>query len=283
MLFSSASTANSVHGPFQRDTRTSTVRAERFIKSKWEHPNAFPFTSTASESEVFNLVLFSRSSVLLVPLDLCNHNMAPAWLEKFITREDATPDPRLSSNQPTLEIHYSAIADHRRILGMKGDRVPHYEVKRQAVLGAWGNKCHVTSPANGDKEIAVIEFHALPRAFIEIQFPQRHHKIDISTSKQKFEASGGLGCLHWKGTGMEVCGQASWELRDETSLVMAVKIDQDQVNGLITFWRDSLDAETIEELVVAGIAKIEDYKRMIRTSKTSLVGAAANIGWLASS
>lgn len=151
--------------------------------------------------------------------------MAPAWLEKFITREDATPDPQLSLDQPTLEIHYTAVADHRRILGVQGDTIPRYEVKQNAILGAWGNKYHVTSPVNEDKEVAVIEFHALPRVFTEIQFPQRHHQIDISTSKQIFQASGGLGFVHWKGTVMEVYGQASWELRDEASLVMAVSID----------------------------------------------------------
>jgi hypothetical protein len=80
---------------------------------------------------------------------------------------------------------------------------------------------------------------------------------------------------------MKVYGQASWELRDETSLVMAVVIDDKQANGVISLWRQDLDAETAEELVVAGIAKIEEYKRMIRNSKTSMVGATASAGWLA--
>jgi hypothetical protein len=207
--------------------------------------------------------------------------MAPSWLEKFIVREDATPDPRRSAEQPNLEIHYTAVADHRRILGVQGDKTPRYEVKRQAILGAWGSKLNITSPANADKEVATIDFHSVPKSFVDIQFPNRNHHINISTSKQRMDASGGLGELHWKGTGMKVYGQASWELRDETSLVMAVVIDDKQANGVISLWRQDLDAETAEELVVAGIAKIEEYKRMIRNSKTSMVGATASAGWLA--
>lgn len=80
---------------------------------------------------------------------------------------------------------------------------------------------------------------------------------------------------------MELYGKGSWELRDETSLVMAVTIDDYQVNGVITIWRKDLDAETVEELVVVGIAKIEDYKHTLRASKRSLASAAGNAAWLA--
>jgi hypothetical protein len=94
--------------------------------------------------------------------------------------------------------------------------------------------------------------------------------------KRKFDASGGLGMLHWKGTGMEVAGAASWELRDETSLVMVVEIDRTQTNGVVSVWREGLDAQTVEELVVVGIAQIEEYKRMLRNAKTSAVGVKLN-------
>jgi hypothetical protein len=119
--------------------------------------------------------------------------------------------------------------------------------------------------------MALIDFHTWS---YDIEFPARGHRINMSTSKREFPASGGLGTLHWKGTGQEVAGRASWELRDGESLVMAVEVDQRQVNGVITLWKEGLDAETVEELVVVGIAQIEEYKRMIRNSKISL-GAAA--------
>ena len=71
---------------------------------------------------------------------------------------------------------------------------------------------------------------------------------------------------------MQVAGAASWELRDETSLVMVVDIDQMQTNGRVSIWRETLDEQTMEELVVVGVAQIEEYKRMLRQAKTSAVG-----------
>ncbi|KAF3030343.1 hypothetical protein E8E12_000926 [Didymella heteroderae] len=100
----------------------------------------------------------------------------------------------------------------------------------------------------------------------------------ISISKRKVDASGGLGCLHWKGTGMKVYGEASWELRDDKDLIMSVQVDDKQSNGVISLWKDSLDDETEEELVLVGIAQIEEYKRMLRNSKTSAVGIGAVVG-----
>ena len=75
---------------------------------------------------------------------------------------------------------------------------------------------------------------------------------------------------------MEVAGAASWELRDETSLVMVVEIDRTQTNGVVSVWREGLDAQTVEELVVVGIAQIEEYIRMLRNAKTSAVGVKLN-------
>jgi hypothetical protein len=49
--------------------------------------------------------------------------MAPAWLEKFIVREDPLPDPRrTSSEKPTLKLQYQSSADHRRILNIDGEK-----------------------------------------------------------------------------------------------------------------------------------------------------------------
>ncbi|KAF5004001.1 hypothetical protein FDECE_9501 [Fusarium decemcellulare] len=208
--------------------------------------------------------------------------MAPGWLEKHIVRADTTPDPRRSKERPALEMHYTALVDHRRILGVEGDTTPRYEVRRRAILAAWGDKCYVTSPANGDREVAMIDFHSLPPN-TEIQFPLHNHEIRIKTSEGHYESSGGLGRLRWKPTGMVAYGRASWELRDDSDLVMSVTIDDDQVNGIIALWRDDLDPETVEELVVVGISQIEDYKRLMRNAKKSAVHAATSAAWLVGS
>ncbi|KAH6858822.1 hypothetical protein BKA58DRAFT_393110 [Alternaria rosae] len=202
--------------------------------------------------------------------------MASAWLEKFIVRNDEspTPDSRRGTDTPVLKLKYTSLAEHRRILTAEGEKTPLYEMKRQSILGAWGSKIHVTSPMSSNQEVALIDYHMFSAT---IGFPLRNsHRIEISTSKQNVAASGGLGELHWKGTGMEVAGAASWELRDETSLVMVAQVDHQQVGGWITLWKEGLDAQTVEELVVVGVAQIEGYKRMIRQSKTSAVGVLVN-------
>ncbi|UQC90539.1 uncharacterized protein CLUP02_16069 [Colletotrichum lupini] len=205
--------------------------------------------------------------------------MAPGWLEKFIVRVDATPDKRRTEETPALEIRYTALKDHRRVLGVKGDTIPRYEVKRQAVLAAWGDKCYVTSPSNGGQEVAVIDFHTLP-AQAEIQFSQRALKIDIKESDGKYE-SGELGNVHWKATGMKAYGRASWELRNETEMILSVTIDDHQVNGVISVWKKNIGQEAVEEVVMVGLSKIEEYRRMMRHAKTSSIGVAANATWLA--
>lgn len=178
-----------------------------------------------------------------------------------------------------LEIHYTALMGHRRILGVEGDTIPRYEVKRRAILGAWGDKCYVTSPADGDREVALIDFHVfLPKT--KIQFPHRNHEVNIKATQGFYESSGGLGRLHWKATGMVAYGSASWELRDESTMVMSVTIDDHQVNGAIGIWRDGLDPVTVEELVVVGISQIEDYKKMMRGAKRSGVQATTSAAWL---
>ncbi|KAH6959409.1 hypothetical protein DER45DRAFT_259795 [Fusarium avenaceum] len=205
--------------------------------------------------------------------------MAPSWLEKFIVREDATPDARRSTETPTFEIHYTALAGHRRILGIKGDRRPRYEVTRKAILAVWGDKCYVKS-VESDEEIAVMDFHSFP-AKTEVNFTQRKHNIDIKGNVGPFQASGGLGELHWKPTGMVPYGKASWELRDEGNLVVSVTIDDTQANGVISLWRTDLDPETVEELVIVGVSKIEEYRKLMRNSKASTMSVASSAAWLA--
>jgi hypothetical protein len=204
--------------------------------------------------------------------------MAPSWLGKFIVREDASPDPvrTSSSSKATLKLQYTSLSDHKRTLTPEGSQTPLYEITRKSVLGAWGSKCLITAPGDNDKEVAVIAFHTFS---YEIKFPARNgYKIDMSYGKRTFGDGGKLGALTWKGTGMEVAGAASWELRDESSLVMAVSVNQNQANGCVELWREGLDPQTVEELLVVGVAQIEEYKRMLRNSKKSAVGAAASTG-----
>ncbi|WQF88016.1 hypothetical protein CDEST_13030 [Colletotrichum destructivum] len=203
--------------------------------------------------------------------------MAPAWLEKYITQHrtrDAAPSSlRWKCITPSSKATAGSWAYR------EGDRTSRYEVKRRAVLGVWGDKCDVTAPVDGDREVAVIDFHTFPLK-TEIQFPQRNHEIVIKANEGHYESSGGLGRLHWKPTGMVAYGEASWELRDESDLVMSVAIDDNQLNGLICIWRDGLDQQTVEELVVVGISQVEDYKKLNRKAKISAVGAGTNAAWL---
>jgi hypothetical protein len=203
--------------------------------------------------------------------------MAPSWLEKFIVREDVRPDARRSTETPTFEINYTALAGHRRILGVTGDRTPRYEVTRKAVLGVWGDKCYVKS-IESNVDIAVMDFHSFP-AKTEVKFTHRKHTIDIKGNIGPFQANGGLGELHWKPTGMVPYGKASWELRDEGNLVVSVTIDDHQANGVISLWRSDLDPETVEELVVVGISKIEEYRKLMRNSKMSAVSVVTSAVW----
>ncbi|KAH7269241.1 uncharacterized protein BKA55DRAFT_548101 [Fusarium redolens] len=205
--------------------------------------------------------------------------MAPSWLEKFIVRVDATPDPRRSAEKPALEMHYTALVGHRRILGIKGEKEPRYEVTRRAVLEIWGDKCYVKSLSQ-NAEVAMMDFHSLPPK-TEVNFSQNGRSITMKGAEGKFTAGGGLGEVHWKPTGMVAYGKASWELRDNTSLMMSVTIDDQQINGVISLWKSGLAPEVEEELVVVGISKIEEYRRLIRNSKVSAVGAVSNASWLA--
>ncbi|KAI6373724.1 hypothetical protein MCOR25_003353 [Pyricularia grisea] len=200
--------------------------------------------------------------------------MAPSWLEKFIVREDATPDPRRSSEKSALDLHYAAVEPDRRTLTVKGETVPRYQVERQSILVAWGSKCRVTSPASNGAEVAMLDFHNIPRAYMEIVVARSHKKVEIGLTKQEYAAGGSLGLLKWKGTGMKAYGEASWELRDEKNLVLSASVNENQTTGLISVWVEGLEPDVLEELILVGISKIEQYKQTMRNAKTSLVAVA---------
>lgn len=202
--------------------------------------------------------------------------MAPSWLEKFIVREDATPDPRRSSEKPALDLQYAAVAPDRRTLSVRGETAPRYEVTRQSILGAWGSKCRVTSPADQGAEVATLDFHSMPRAYMEIVVARGGggRRVEVGLTKQEYAAGGALGLLRWKGTGMKAYGEASWELRGEQGLVLSASVNKNQTAGVVSVWVEGLEAHVLEELVLVGIAKIEQYKQTMRNAKTSLLAVA---------
>ncbi|KAJ4128939.1 hypothetical protein NW768_007464 [Fusarium equiseti] len=194
--------------------------------------------------------------------------MAPSWLEKFIVRVDATPEV---SREPVLTLQYSTEADHERTVSVVGTPAPAYVIKRKAKLGGvYGDECQVFTTVDGGRQVANIDFHTFPPR-IEIDFIQDGRKIKIKTYKsiREYEASSLLGLLHWKDTGMVPYGKASWELRSDSDLVLQVSVDDTQSNGIINLFKDKLNEQLLEELVVVGISQIEEYKRMIRLGKTS--------------
>ncbi|KXJ89955.1 hypothetical protein Micbo1qcDRAFT_205580 [Microdochium bolleyi] len=220
--------------------------------------------------------------------------MAPAWMEKFITRVDVTPDARLTSGaRPAVEVHYDALDDgHRRILRVEGCTTPQWQVERQAKLGAWGSKCIVTRTSRVDKEtgeaasegatLATIDFHTFStKPYIEIERTQQRDVVKLYINTQEFDASecsrGTLGMLRRKDTDarMRVYAGASWEMREEgvaDGLVMSTVIDDSQSNASIRIWRAGLDEHTIEQIILVAIGQIEHHKYLTRVSKRSLVG-----------
>jgi hypothetical protein len=175
-------------------------------------------------------------------------------------------------------MHYTVHLARRRIVGVMGDKIPRYEIKQHAVLGSFAYKCNATSPVDGGREVATIGFQS---SKVEIAFPQRDREVAIKAIDGDYESTGGLGCLHWKPTGMVPFGEASWELRDESNLVMSVEIDGNQINGVMSLWKEGIDPETVEELMVVGVSKIEEYKKLMRGSKRFRVQIASSVPWLA--
>ncbi|KAI1070347.1 hypothetical protein LB507_010378 [Fusarium sp. FIESC RH6] len=197
--------------------------------------------------------------------------MAPQWLEKFIVRVDATPEV---SPEPILSFQYSTEADHERTVSVAGAPAPAYVIKRKAKLGGvYGDECQVFTTADGGRQVASIDFHTFPPR-IEIDLLQdaadaRKIKIKTYKTKREYEASSILGVLYWKATGMAAYGKASWELRSDSDLVLQVSVDDTQSNGIIKLFKEKLNDQIIEELLIVGMSQIEEYKRMIRLGKTS--------------
>jgi hypothetical protein len=58
--------------------------------------------------------------------------------------------------------------------------------------------------------------------------------------------------------------RVEWELGDEANPVVLVRIDH-RLNGVIGLWRNDSNSEKVEDLIVVGTSKIEEYREMIRT------------------
>ena len=55
---------------------------------------------------------------------------------------------------------------------------------------------------------------------------------------------------------------------------------------MIRFWKQGLGEEDVEELMIVSIAKIEDYKKMLRESRMAAGDVGVNVGvaaWLVGS
>ncbi|KAH7024510.1 uncharacterized protein B0I36DRAFT_415915 [Microdochium trichocladiopsis] len=225
----------------------------------------------------------------------------PAWMEKFITREDVSPDPRRSSGErPAVDVHYTALhGGHKRILGMQGDTEPRWV----SVLGAWGSKVKVTRGAGGDDgkkdqgtKLAVIDFHNLTlHPHIELDRPD-YGVTKVSLMDGQFDASecsdGALGILRRKETGSAYNGAATWEMRTfdpsldaaaaaaASELIVSASIDAGQLNGVISIWRAGLSEEAIEQLVLVAVSQIEYIKFITRISQRSAVMGGGRATWM---
>lgn len=51
--------------------------------------------------------------------------------------------------------------------------------------------------------------------------------------------------------------------------MVSVRVDH-RLHGAIGLWRNDLNLETVEDLIVVGISKIEEYREMMRTCEDSV-------------
>ena len=58
--------------------------------------------------------------------------------------------------------------------------------------------------------------------------------------------------------------RTEWELRDEAKFVVSVRIDK-RLHGVIYLWRNGLGSEIVEDSILVGVSKVEEYREMIRT------------------
>ncbi|KAL0935842.1 uncharacterized protein CTRU02_208056 [Colletotrichum truncatum] len=204
--------------------------------------------------------------------------MSPGWLENMFVKRQPGPDPLRSKAEPVLKMHYTALRSNRRILGVEGDTKPRYEGKRNEIIGTWGSKIYVTAPAEGNREVCMLDFHLTRNS---VEFKQRDG-YELNVKAESYESKLGLGRLTFKAANMVPYGRADWELRSESELIASVEIDDHQVEGLICIWKDGLDALTTEELIMVGLSQIEQYKKMLRHAKSSGLTAigADSAAWL---
>ncbi|KAH7397402.1 hypothetical protein BKA66DRAFT_605927 [Pyrenochaeta sp. MPI-SDFR-AT-0127] len=196
--------------------------------------------------------------------------MMNRFLQNFIERVDATPDPRTQEQAP-YQLRFTVTQPHTRTVTVDGQNTALYEITRQSKFGVRGDKVTITSLVDGGKEVALLNWHTFPPQ-MKIQFSQQSYEISIKTSDHRYNSYRGLGELTWKGTGAVAYGSASWELRDKLALVASVSVDDTQKIGIIKVWRTDLNADALEEVVINSIAHIEDYKRTIRTGRASVMG-----------
>ncbi|KAL4724610.1 hypothetical protein ACLX1H_008052 [Fusarium chlamydosporum] len=182
-------------------------------------------------------------------------------VEKFTVR----PDGRIVSQEPILTLQYDTRNEERRTLSLAGEQFPCYVVKRRSKLGGvWGHKFRVYF-TNGGQEVAGIGFHSIPpRIEIDLVRDNRKHKIKTHNTVRQHDASGGLGRLYWKGASMLAPEKGAWKLRSTKGLVLLVTADDTQGGGLISLYKKGLDENAIEELVLLGIAQIEEHIRLSR-------------------
>ena len=77
--------------------------------------------------------------------------------------------------------------------------------------------------------------------------------------------------MYWKAINTLACKGASWKVRNTKGLVLLVTADDTRSGGVISLYRKGLDESVVEELVVIGIAQIEEYHRVSRAISRNVV------------
>lgn len=188
--------------------------------------------------------------------------------EKFIVR----PDGRIISQEPILILQYDPTNEEQRTLRVVGEQHPLYVVNRRAKLGGvWGHKFEVYSTNRG-RDVATIDFHSIPPR-IEIDLVRDNRKLKIKTNNTVCQhvVPGGLDRLYWQAINALACRRASWKVRNTKGLVLLVMADDTRSGGVISLYKKGLEENVIEELLVIGIAQIEEYHRLSRAISRNVV------------
>ena len=56
--------------------------------------------------------------------------------------------------------------------------------------------------------------------------------------------------------------RSEWELRDQAKFVVSLRIDK-RLHGVIYLWSNGLSSETVQDFILVGVSKIEEYREMI--------------------